>query len=68
MSAGSVYGRVSAFLRDYLKPLGMLVECGPLRVLRELTAGIVFNGSVQLTNAARLFVDTTASWRMQWSG
>lgn len=58
MSAGSVYGRVSAFLRDYLKPLGMLVESGPLRVLRELTAGIVFSGSVQLTNAARLFART----------
>ena len=58
MSAGSVYDRVSAFLRDYLKPLGMLVESGPLRVLRELTGGIVFTGSVQLTNAARLFVTT----------
>jgi len=56
MSAGSVYRRVSAFLRDYLKPLGMLVERGTLRVLRELTTGIVFTGSVQLTNAARLFV------------
>jgi hypothetical protein len=58
MSAGSVYGRVSAFLREYLKPLGMLVECGPLRALRELTAGIVFTGSVQLTNAVRLFAET----------
>ena len=56
MSAESVYLHVSALLRDYLKPLGMLVEAGPLRVLRELTAGIVFTGSVQLTNAARLFV------------
>jgi hypothetical protein len=55
MSAGSVYLHVSALLRDYLKPLGMLVDAGPLRVLRELTAGIVFTGSVQLTNAARLF-------------
>jgi hypothetical protein len=58
MSAGSVYGRVSAFLRDYLKPLGMLVDNGPLRVLRELTTGIVFTGSVQLANAARLFSTT----------
>ena len=56
MSAGRVYGHVSALLRDYLKPLGMLVEAGTLRVLRELTAGIVFTGSVQLSNAARLFV------------
>lgn len=61
MSAGSVYGQVSALLRDYLKPLGMLVESGPLRVLRELTAGIVFTGSVQLTNAARLFAPTRSS-------
>jgi hypothetical protein len=55
MSAGKVYGRISASLRDYLKPLGMLTETGPLRVMRELTAGVVFTGSVQLTNAARLF-------------
>jgi hypothetical protein len=60
MSAGSVYSQVSALLRDYLQPLGMLVEHGPLRVLRELTAGIVFTGSPQLTNAARLFVHTAA--------
>jgi hypothetical protein len=33
----------------------MLCEAGPLRVMRELTAGIVYTGSVQLTNAARLF-------------
>lgn len=58
MSAGSVYPQVSALLRDYLKPLGMLVQAGPLRVLRELTAGIVYTGSVQLTNAARLFATT----------
>jgi hypothetical protein len=55
MSAGSVYLQVSALLRDYLKLLGMLVDAGPLRVLRELTAGIVFTGSVQLTSAARRF-------------
>ena len=71
MSAGSVYRYVSALLRDYLKPLGMLVETGPLRVLRELTTGIVFTGSVQLTNAARLFAGTPqalakAVERMSW--
>ena len=55
MSAGSVYSQVSAFLREYLKPLGMLVESGPLRAMRELTTGIVMTGSVQFTNAARLF-------------
>jgi len=55
---GSVYGRVTSLLRDYVRPLGMLCEAGPLRVARELTAGIVFTGSVQLTNAARLFCST----------
>lgn len=49
------YGQVESLLRDYVSPLGMLCESGPLRVMRELTAGIVFTGSVQLTNAARLF-------------
>src|SRR5438309_6728567 len=52
------YARVSSLLREYLRPLGMLCEVGPLRVMRELTAGIVFTGSVQLTNAARLFTTT----------
>src|SRR5687768_3464556 len=52
---GNAYGRVASLLRDYLRPLGMLCEAGPLRVMRELTAGVVFTGSVQLTNAARLF-------------
>jgi hypothetical protein len=71
MSAGSVYLHVSALLRDYLKPLGMLVDAGPLRVLRELTAGIVFTGSVQLTNAARLLTTqphplAKAVERMSW--
>jgi hypothetical protein len=37
----------------------MLADSGPLRVLRELTFGIVFTGSVQLTNAARLFATTS---------
>lgn len=56
---GNAYGRVASLLRDYLRPLGMLCEAGPLRVMRELTAGIVFSGSVQLTNAARLFATTS---------
>lgn len=55
---GNAYGRVASLLREYLKPLGMLCEAGPLRAARELTAGIVFTGSVQLTNAARLFAST----------
>src|SRR4051812_19038702 len=54
----NAYGRVTSLLREYVRPLGMLCEAGPLRVLRELTAGVVFTGSVQLTNAARLFATT----------
>lgn len=56
---GNAYGRVASLLREYVRPLGMLCEAGPLRVMRELTAGIVFTGSVQLTNAARLFTSTS---------
>src|SRR5438067_3577704 len=60
MDAGSVcrHRRLSALLLEYLRPLGMLEEAGPLRVARELVFGIVFTGSVQLSNAARLFCDT----------
>lgn len=56
--AEKAYGRVTSLLRDYVRPLGMLCEEGPLRVMRELTAGIVCTGSTQLTNAARLFCFT----------
>ncbi len=38
----------------------MLVDHDPLRVMRELTAGIVFTGSVQLSNVARLFAESSA--------
>src|SRR5947207_4347313 len=54
----NAYGRVSSLLREYVRPLGMGCEAGPLRVMRELTEGIVFTGSVQLTNAARLYCST----------
>src|SRR4051812_43497800 len=57
-NACNAYREVASLLRDYVRPLGMLCEAGPLRVMRELTAGIVFTGSVQLTNAARLFATT----------
>jgi hypothetical protein len=53
----NVFPRVSALLDDYLQPLGMLCDRGPLRALRELTRGIVFTCSVQLSNAARLLSD-----------
>jgi hypothetical protein len=65
---GNAYGRVASLLREYLKPLGMLCEAGPLRVMRELTAGVVFTGSVQLTNAARLFASTPKQWVLLTSG
>ena len=39
---------------------GMDVPSGPLRAARELVRGIVFTGSVQLTNAARLVAQTPA--------
>jgi hypothetical protein len=55
MDAGGVYAQVSALLADYLEPLGMEAASGPLRVLRELTHGILFTQSVQLSNAARLW-------------
>jgi len=56
MDDRDVYRRVSALLDDYLKPLGMLQPRGPLRALGELTRGIVFTASVQLSHAARLMV------------
>ena len=58
MNAAVVYQRVSALLRDYLHSLGMDLPSGPLRAAAELTAGMVWTGSVQLTNAARLFART----------
>jgi hypothetical protein len=54
---------LSTLLRDYIKPLGMLERDGPLRAMRELTAGIVFTGSVQLSNAARLFAHDAGELR-----
>jgi hypothetical protein len=58
MDATSVYQRVSALLHDYLHPFGMTASAGPLRAVAELTCGMVWTGSVQLSNAARLFAQT----------
>ena len=55
MSAGEVYRKISALPDDYLESLGVAVPSGPLRAVGELTRVIVLTGSVQLTNAARLF-------------
>ena len=57
----NAYRKMASLLREYISPQGMFCEAGPLRALRELTAGIVFTGSVQLTNAARLFA-LTPKW------
>lgn len=54
MDAGTVYEEVSALLDDYLEALGMVVPRGPLRAMGHLVRGIVWTGSVQLTNAARV--------------
>jgi hypothetical protein len=54
MDAGRVFDRVSDELDQFLEPLDMLVPAGPLRAMRELVTGIVWTGSVQLSNAARL--------------
>jgi len=54
MNVGTVYRDVSALLDDYLESLGMRPVRGPLRVMGELVRGILWSGSVQLTNAARL--------------
>lgn len=60
MDAGTVYQDVSALLDDYLESLGMRPVRGPLRAMGELVRGIVWAGSVQLTNAARLRATTSS--------
>jgi hypothetical protein len=60
MLTGGTYRRLRALLEDYSHDLGMSAEDGPLRTMRELTAGIVFTGSVQLSNAARLIARSPA--------
>jgi len=60
MNVGTVYEDVSALLDDYLESLGMRQVRGPLRAMGELVRGIVWAGSVQLTNAARLRARTSA--------
>lgn len=55
MSAGSARQRVAAMLADHCRLTGVEGKPGLPRVLRELVEGIVWSGSVQLTNAARRF-------------
>ena len=63
MDDKDVYSRLSGLLNDDLKPWGRLRGRGPLRVLRELTHGIVFTGSVPLSNAARLWAGDAGQLR-----
>lgn len=65
MSTGSVHRQINALLEDYSHQLGMADDDGPLRAMRELIAGIVWTGSVQLSNAARLFCDTRS--QLAWA-
>jgi len=58
MGVGNVYEQVSALLEEYLEPLGMNRPAGPLRAVGDLTRSIVWTGSVQLSNAARLLAQT----------
>jgi hypothetical protein len=58
MSAGMLFQRLSAQLRDFLEPFVRPLPPAPARVVGELVAGAVFTGSVQLTNAARVFAQT----------
>jgi len=58
MNVGIAHRQVSVLLDDYLESFGMNAPQGPLRALGELARGILWTGSVQLSNAARLFADT----------
>jgi hypothetical protein len=63
MNRRDAYRRVLSFLDDYLQPLGMLAPHGPLRAMGELTRGMVFTCSVQLSNAGRLQVESPGPLR-----
>ena len=60
MNVGIAHHQLSVLLDDYLESFGMNAPQGPLRAMGELTRGILWTGSVQLSNAARLFADTPA--------
>ena len=55
MSAGSTGQRVESSLADYCSAVGLEGKPGLNRALRELVEGIVWESSVQLTNAARRY-------------
>ncbi len=58
MDAMDAYRRTSALLDDFLDPLGMLHARGPLRAMGDLVRGILWSGSVQLSNACRMFTQS----------
>jgi len=58
MNVGIVHRQLSALLGDYLESFGMNAPQGPLRAMGDLVRGIVWTGSMQLSNAARLQADT----------
>lgn len=60
MGVRNVYAQVDELLQDYFRICGMQVNAGPLRSMADLVRGIVFSGSVQLTNAARLLAEDDA--------
>ena len=60
MSAGMLFKEFSARLSEFLEPFVRPLPPAPARVVRELVAGAVFTGSTQLTNAARLFAQTSS--------
>ncbi len=55
MSAGSTWQRIESSLADYCSAVGLEGKPGLNWALRELLEGIVWESSVQLTNAARRF-------------
>ena len=56
MGTRNVYEQVQELLQEYLRPLGMTVNAGPRRAMGDLVQGIIFTGSVQISNAARRLV------------
>ena len=58
MDAKDAYQRTSALLDDFLDPLGMLHARGPLRAMGDLVRGILWSGSVQLSNACRIIAQS----------
>ena len=60
MGIRNVYAQLDELLQDYFRICEMQVNAGPVRAMADLIRGIVFSGSVQLTNAARLLADDDA--------